>query len=73
MAGKWVKSKRMRSGVDERAGLLDVLAQMPPQHRLEDVGGGVMRGRSGAPGRVHRAVAWSLPLTTPAFHRRPGG
>jgi hypothetical protein len=37
----------------QRAGLLDVVAQVPPQHRLEQVGGGVMAHDAPAARGVH--------------------
>ncbi len=59
----------MRSGVHQRAGLLDVLAQMPPQHRLEDMGGGVVPGDGAAPGSASTSRwAASLTLTVPFLH-----
>ena len=52
----------------QRAGLLDVLAQMPPQHRLEDMGGGVVPGDAAAPGRVHCQVGLVVDLDRPFLH-----
>ena len=39
--------------VHQGAGLLDVVAQMAPQDRLEEMGGGVVGHDAAAPRRVH--------------------
>ena len=56
MAGKVgeVETEALRG--HQRAGLLDVLPQLPLQDGLEDVGGGVVAGDGSPPVAVHREV-----------------
>ena len=55
--------------VHQGAGLLDVVAQMPPQDRLEEMGGGVVpammrRRRAASTARWAGSLTWTVPAST---------
>ncbi len=55
--------------VHQGAGLLDVVAQVPPQHRLEEMGGGVVpammrRRRAASTSRCAGSLTWTTPAST---------